>query len=1239
MKIILMGLFALTMFTANAQIIISEDTTWDSDQILTQSVVVEEGATLTIAGGVHVTPIFLDVDDNQIGDISITINGQLDLQGDVCNRVVFEPYEETTDLHFWEGLYINSVDANNDLRHFNLEYSHVGLQILTEAIVDNAFITNCPVGITTQGGSLTTLENSWIYGNEGTGVLLLGGTTTINNSRIAQNGKFGVANAYTFYLVMGFCSIEENAWGGVYMGGASTNDIQNTTFLNNEGAGIEISDWAFNNDFTAPGVWEVPPSVVVHTCNFLGNAASTHDFISANDFGFVDIPDWGACQDLAQPNVDQSVTFEIPFGHISGQSAIAARYCGGGDAWQSSWDRVYTLRNAYTAADLASATQTGYLSCECGYANNLGNRYHASSKTFAGSFAPTDKYYWFLPTNSTSEHGLWDAQTSLRMGGYEVYSTVGDAADFDFTNNYWGTFIGVNELVYDVNNTNTDYSAFVTEEFPFAYAEVDDGLPVIPLGDDTNICEGTGILLDAGNPGSEYYWLPGEFNTQTLQVDEAGTYSVTVTNDCGFNSAEIEIIAVDPLPLTPIAPVGQTLLCPNSANTNYNIDDADYADSYEWTIDPMMAGSVSGTGTTAVIDWDDSFIGTATLSTKSINACGESALSTALEIDIINAPNSPGQPLGETAFCAQPASSEYMTDGSTLSETYDWAITPAEAGSIGGTGTTGTVTWDSEFVGLAEVTVTGIGYCGVGGASQALTVSIGIYEATISGSEEACFGETITLSANEADSYDWSTGEDTQLIEVTVTDAQTVTLTINDDDGCEAETSINLSSLALPDVMVSGDFDICPGGSTTLTASGGDSYLWNTSSEESQIDVNPIDNTSYSVQVIGSNGCSSEMEVDVIVHDIPEISVDGLTTLCEGQSTTLEAQGAATYVWNDGTETATNTVSPIETLTYGVIGTSSFGCDGSGGITIAVIESPEGTISGATLVCPGESTTLTASGGTSYDWEGASDQAELIVAPEESTTYTVIVSNGAGCTDTVQWLVEVSEITEAEIEGESDICSGESATLIASGGSTYLWDTSDEGAVLNVTPDQTTQYSVDVTNDDNCSITIDWIVTVHESPAIPTIVGFGSELLSSATAGNQWYYEGVPLPDATEQTFDPTQNGNYWVVVTDEFGCSSQSEPLFVDVTSVGELDNELSFMLSPNPASDMVQVQFDQWSNGLVAFDIYDSVGRKVWSLQTMVSSNGSVSLDIQELSAGSYILSAGNDGKVVTRALVVSK
>lgn len=1238
-RLLLFALLALALSTVNAQLIISEDTTWGTDQILTQSVIVEEGATLTIAGGVHVTPIFLDVNNDQIGDISIVINGVLDLQGDVCNRVVFEPYEETSDLHFWEGLYINSVAANNDLKHFNLEYSHVGLQIQSEAIIDNAFITNCPVGITTQGGSLTTIENSWVYGNEGTGVLLLGGTTTINNSRIAQNGKFGVANANSFYLVMGFCTIEENAWGGVYMGGASTNDIQNTTFQNNEGSGIEISDWAFSNDFSSPGTSQVPPSVVVHTCNFLGNAASTHDFVSANNFGFVDIPDWGACQGLIQNNVGQSAMYELPFGHITSQSATMARYCGGGDAWQASWNRIYKLRNGYTDVELGTATQSGYTTCECGYVTNLGNRYHASTKTFSGSYAPTDKYYWYIGANSTSDHGIWDVETSISLGGFEVYSTVGDAADFDFTNNYWGTFVGVDALVYDVDNSNTNYSAFVTTEFQFAYAEVDDGLPVIPLGDDTNICEGTGIVLDAGNPGSEYYWLPGEFNTQTLEVFDAGTYSVTVTNDCGFNSAEIEILGVDPLPVTPIAPVGQTLLCPNSANTSYTIDNADYADSYAWTIDPLAAGSVSGTGTTAVVNWENSFIGTATLAVKSINACGESSLSTALEIDIINAPNSPSQPLGETAFCSQPVSSEFTTEGTPLSETYTWEIVPSAAGSISGTGTTGTVTWDPDYVGVAEISVTGIGYCGVGSASQSLSVSLGIYEATISGTAEGCFGETITLSANEADSYDWSTGDDTQEIEVTLSDAQTVTLTINDDDGCEAETSINLTSLALPDVMVSGDFDICPGGTTTLTASGGDLYLWSTADVDSQIDVSPNDDTSYSVEVTGSNGCSSTMEIDVVVHDNPTITIAGSTTVCAGQNSTLEAQGGATYVWDGGPATAMYTINPTMETTYTVVGTSAFGCSSSAQITVSTMASPDGAVSGADLVCAGESTTLTASGGTSYDWDGASNTASLVVSPDETTTYTVFVSNGSGCTDTVQWTVEVSDFSDAEITGDSDICAGESATLIASGGGTYVWNTTDEGAVLNVTPTQTTQYTVEVTNSDDCSTTVDWIITVHAAPAIPTIVGFGGELLSSATSGNQWYYEGVPLPNGTGQTFDPTQNGNYWVVVTNEFGCSSQSEPLFVDVTSVNELSNELSFMLSPNPASNLVQVQFDQWSAGTVAFDIYDSVGRKVWSLETVVSSNGLVSLDIQGLSSGNFILSAANDGLVVTRPLIVSK
>ncbi len=95
-KSLLLAFFAVTASSAFAQLNITTNTTWSTDQILTQSVVVSPGATLTIEEGVRVLPIFIDVDNNNVGDIYIEINGSLIVSGSPCNKVRFEPFEETT---------------------------------------------------------------------------------------------------------------------------------------------------------------------------------------------------------------------------------------------------------------------------------------------------------------------------------------------------------------------------------------------------------------------------------------------------------------------------------------------------------------------------------------------------------------------------------------------------------------------------------------------------------------------------------------------------------------------------------------------------------------------------------------------------------------------------------------------------------------------------------------------------------------------------------------------------------------------------------------------------------------------------------------------------------------------------------------------------------------------------------------------------------------------------------------
>ncbi len=61
--------------------------------------------------------------------------------------------------------------------------------------------------------------------------------------------------------------------------------------------------------------------------------------------------------------------------------------------------------------------------------------------------------------------------------------------------------------------------------------------PLVRLGNDTNVCEGIQLLLDAGNPGMDHFWNTG-VTGQQLMIDDAGSYSVIVTSAEGCTALD-----------------------------------------------------------------------------------------------------------------------------------------------------------------------------------------------------------------------------------------------------------------------------------------------------------------------------------------------------------------------------------------------------------------------------------------------------------------------------------------------------------------------------------------------------------------------------------------------------------------------------------------------------------------------------------------------------------------------------
>jgi gliding motility-associated-like protein len=317
--------------------------------------------------------------------------------------------------------------------------------------------------------------------------------------------------------------------------------------------------------------------------------------------------------------------------------------------------------------------------------------------------------------------------------------------------------------------------------------------------------------------------------------------------------------------------------------------------------------------------------------------------------------------------------------------------------------------------------------------------------ASISGPTTVCTGSSITLTSSAGTSYLWSTGATTPSI--TVTNAGTYTVTVSGTCGNPtASTTITSETTPSITVLPGTSVSICQGQSVVLTASGATSYLWSTGATTSSISVN----TAGSYTVSSTNNCgTSSVTVNVTTTTTPVVNVssNGGTILCPGQSLTLTASGADTYVWSGGQTTSSITINAPGI--YTVTGTSSCGT-ASGSITITQGTAPSISVSPGTSIniCAGQSATLTASGASTYNWSNGATTASINV--NSAGVYTVYSSNTCG-TDSVVVTVTVTNTPSVTISASQPvICPGQQITLSASGASTYVWSGGQNTASITV---------------------------------------------------------------------------------------------------------------------------------------------------------------------------------------------
>ncbi len=324
-----------------------------------------------------------------------------------------------------------------------------------------------------------------------------------------------------------------------------------------------------------------------------------------------------------------------------------------------------------------------------------------------------------------------------------------------------------------------------------------------------------------------------------------------------------------------------------------------------------------------------------------------------------------------------------------------------------------------------------------------------------------------------------------------------VRLIITTDDGCTDTITVpvNVSSVkpiadfsannvCLNDTVFFNDLSTVSSGTIT-------GWAWNFGDGGASASQDPFrlysNANTYNVRLIvtASSGCKDTVYKDITVYPIPDPNIGDSIYICMGNDTVLTANGGPAYQWNTTETTSSITVSPVATATYSVTVTDANSCSETDDIVVYVGTSLNVSAGTDDTVCSGFSSVLTATGaggsGT-YIWNTLQTSSSITVTPVSDATYTVTGTNTDGCSGTDEVIVFVNTLTDADAGIDTSICSGSDAILTASGGNTYLWNTTETTQSITVTPNISATYTVTCTDINSCSDTDEVVVNVVSVP-------------------------------------------------------------------------------------------------------------------------------------------------------------
>lgn len=248
--------------------------------------------------------------------------------------------------------------------------------------------------------------------------------------------------------------------------------------------------------------------------------------------------------------------------------------------------------------------------------------------------------------------------------------------------------------------------------------------------------------------------------------------------------------------------------------------------------------------------------------------------------------------------------------------------------------------------------------------------------------------------------------------------------------------------------------------------------------------------------------------------------------------------------------------------------------------------------------------------------------------------YVAVITSDGGCVDSVSFDITVPNPVRITSLSERDLCEGSSLTLHVTAHDSLSYQWMRNGTAVGATTDSLVitdggTYTVISDMNGSCMDTTTGVtVTLRDLPE-PVITNNNNILSTGTYSTYQWKKGGIAISGATSDSHTATENGTYTVSVTNEYGCTGESEPVTLTGVGLDKIIAAYGLSIFPNPASNELYLQSKQAIKN-AGIKIVNVLGQEVLAQEwRQVGANQSLKIDITGLHTGVYYLNLSVEGK----------